>query len=78
VLKSHLIKCGFMKDYRCWNKHGEEGLKEAEMRDSYLKREVPTSVEEVHNDVNETDILGLIDNDIMYQVVIKFHNIAHK
>jgi hypothetical protein len=23
-----------MEDYRCWNKHGEEGLNEAEMRDS--------------------------------------------
>jgi hypothetical protein len=25
-----------MEDYRCWNKHGEEGLNEAEIRDSYL------------------------------------------
>jgi hypothetical protein len=24
VLRSHLIKHGFMEDYRCWNKHGEE------------------------------------------------------
>jgi hypothetical protein len=24
VLRSHLIKHIFMKDYRCWNKHGEE------------------------------------------------------
>jgi hypothetical protein len=24
VLRSHLIKQGFMEDYRCWNKHGEE------------------------------------------------------
>jgi hypothetical protein len=24
VLRSHLIKNGFMEDYRCWNKHGEE------------------------------------------------------
>jgi hypothetical protein len=36
VLGSHLIKHGFMDDYRCWNKHGDEGLNEAEMRDSYL------------------------------------------
>jgi hypothetical protein len=24
VLRSHLIKHGFIEDYRCWNKHGEE------------------------------------------------------
>jgi hypothetical protein len=24
VLMSHLINHGFMEDYRCWNKHGEE------------------------------------------------------
>jgi hypothetical protein len=24
VLKSHLIKHGFMEEYRSWNKHGEE------------------------------------------------------
>jgi hypothetical protein len=35
VLRSHLIKHGFMEDYRCWNKHGKEGLNEVEMRDSY-------------------------------------------
>jgi hypothetical protein len=46
VLRSHLIKHGFMENYRCWNKHGEEGLNEAEMRDSYLEREVPNGVEE--------------------------------
>jgi hypothetical protein len=40
-----------MKDYQCWNKRGEEELNEAEMRDSYAEREVPTSVEEDHNDV---------------------------
>jgi hypothetical protein len=63
---SHLIKHGFMEDYRCWNKHGEEGLKEAEMRDSYLEREVPTRVEEKHDDVNEVDILGFTDDDIKF------------
>jgi hypothetical protein len=52
VLMSHLIKHGFMKDYRCWGKHGEEGLNEVEMRDSYLEMEVPTSVKEDHDDVN--------------------------
>jgi hypothetical protein len=40
VLMSHLIKHGFMDDYRCWNKHGEEGHSEAEMRDSHMEREV--------------------------------------
>jgi hypothetical protein len=56
VLMSHLIKHGFIEDYRCWNKHGEEGLNEAEMRDSYLESEVPTGVEEDHDDLNKTDI----------------------
>jgi hypothetical protein len=63
-----LIKNRFMEDYRCWNKHGEEGLNEAEMRDSYLEREVHTVVEEEHNDVNEADILGFTDDDIEFQV----------
>jgi hypothetical protein len=37
MLGSHLINHGFMKNYRCWNKHGEEGLNEAEMSDSYME-----------------------------------------
>jgi hypothetical protein len=41
------------------------------MRDSYLDREVPTGVKEVHDDVNEVDILGFTDDDIEFQV----HNI---
>jgi hypothetical protein len=61
-----------MKDYRCWNKHGEEKFNEAEMRDSYLEREVPTGVEEDHdNDVNEQDISEFTDDDIEFQM----HNI---
>jgi hypothetical protein len=68
VLRSHLIKHRFMEDYRYWNKHGEEGLNEAEMRDSYVKREVPTGVEEDHDNVNEADILGFTDDDIEFQV----------
>jgi hypothetical protein len=72
VFRSHLIKHGFMEDYRCWNKHREEGLNEAEMRDSYLEREVPPGVEKDHDDdVNETGILGFTDDDIKFQV----HNI---
>jgi hypothetical protein len=71
VLKSHLIKHGFMEDYQCWNKYGEEGLNEVEMRDSYVEREVPTGVEEDHDNVNEIDILGFTDDDIVFQV----HNI---
>jgi hypothetical protein len=66
VLRSHLIKHGFMEGYRCWNKHVEEGLNEAEMRDSYLEREVPTGVEEDHDDVNEADILGFTNDDIEF------------
>jgi hypothetical protein len=68
VLRSHFIKHGFMQDYQCWNKHGEEGLKEAEMRDEYMEREIPTGVEEDHNDVNEADILWFTDDDIEFQV----------
>jgi hypothetical protein len=72
MLRLHLIKHGFMDDYQCWNKHGEEGLNEVEMRDSYLKREVPIDVEEDHDyDVNEPDILGFTDDDLEFQV----HNI---
>jgi hypothetical protein len=41
------------------------------MRDSYLEREVPTGVEEDHDDVNNADILGFTDDDIKFQV----HNI---
>jgi hypothetical protein len=71
VLKSHLIKRGFMEDYRCCNKHGEEGLHEAESRDSYVEREVHSVVEEEDDDVDEADILGLSNADIMEQVLIK-------
>jgi hypothetical protein len=46
VLRSHLIKHRFMEDYRCCNKHREEGLNEADRRDSYLERKVPTGVKE--------------------------------
>jgi hypothetical protein len=60
-----------MEDYQCWNKHGEEGINKEEMRDSYLEREVPTIIEEDHNDVNKADILGFTDDDIEFQV----HNI---
>jgi hypothetical protein len=68
VLRSHFIKHGFMEDYRCWNKHVEEGINEAEMRDSYLEGEVSTSVKEDHDDVNEAYILGFTDGDIEFQV----------
>jgi hypothetical protein len=68
VLRTHLINNGFMEDYRCWNKHGEQGLSEAEMRYSYLEREVPTGFEEDHDDVNEADIIGFTEDDIEFQV----------
>jgi hypothetical protein len=68
MLMSHLIKNGFMEDYRCWNKLGEEGLNEPEMRDSYLEREVPIDIEEDHDNVNKANILGFIDDDIEFQV----------
>jgi hypothetical protein len=71
MLMSHLIKHGFMDDYRCWNKHGEEGLNEAKIRDSYMRRKVPIGVEEDHDNVNEVVILGFTDDDIEFQV----HNI---
>jgi hypothetical protein len=38
---------------------------------SYLEREVPTSVKEDHDDVNEADILGFTDDNNEFQV----HNI---
>jgi hypothetical protein len=38
---------------------------------SSLEREVPTDVEEDHDDVNEVDILKFTDDDIEFQV----HNI---
>jgi hypothetical protein len=71
VLRSYLIKHGFIEDYRCWNQHGEEGLNEVEMRDSYLERKVSTGVKDHDDDVNGRDILGFIDEDIKFQV----HNI---
>jgi hypothetical protein len=71
MLRSHLIRHGFMEDYRYWNKHGEKELTEVEMRDSYLERKDPTGVEEDHDDVNEIDILGFTSNDTEFQV----HNI---
>jgi hypothetical protein len=55
-----------MEDYQCWNKHGEEGLNKAQMRDSYLEREVPTGFKEEHDNVNKADILELIDDDINF------------
>jgi hypothetical protein len=58
------MKHGFKEDYRCWNKHGEVELNEAEMRE-----EVPTDgVEEEDDDVNEADIVGLSDVNIVSQV----------
>jgi hypothetical protein len=66
MLMSYLIKHGFMEDYRCWNKYGEEGHSEVGMRDSYLEREIPTGVKEDHDDVNEIDILGFTDDDIEF------------
>jgi hypothetical protein len=60
-----------MEDYRCWNKHGEVGLNKAEMRDSYLEREVPSGVKDHDNDMNKLDILGFTDDDIEFEV----HNI---
>jgi hypothetical protein len=71
VLRSHLIKHEFMEDYRCWNKHGEEVLNKAEMRDSNMERKIPISVKEDHDYVNEVDILVFTNDDIEFQV----HNI---
>jgi hypothetical protein len=36
------------------------------MGDSYLEMEVPTGVEEEHDDVNGVDILCLTDDNIMF------------
>jgi hypothetical protein len=68
VFMSHLIKHEYMEDYQCWKKYGEDKLNEAEMSDLYLNKEVPTGVKEDHDDVNEAYILGLTDDDIVFQV----------
>jgi hypothetical protein len=36
------------------------------MMNSYMEREVPTGLEEDHDDVNETDILWFTNNDIKF------------
>jgi hypothetical protein len=36
------------------------------MRDSYMKREVPTGIDEDQDDVNEADILGFTDDNIEF------------
>jgi hypothetical protein len=36
------------------------------MRDLYLEREIPIGVKEDHDNVNEADILGFIDEDIKF------------
>jgi hypothetical protein len=36
------------------------------MTNSYLERKVPTGIEEEHDDMNEADILGLTDDDVMF------------
>jgi hypothetical protein len=36
------------------------------MMNSYLERKVPTDIEEEHDDMNEADILGLTDDDVMF------------
>jgi hypothetical protein len=41
------------------------------MGNLYLERDVPTGVEEDHDDVNKTNILRFTDDDIEFQV----HNI---
>jgi hypothetical protein len=41
------------------------------MRNSYLEREIPTGVEEDHDNVNGADILGFTDDNIEFYV----HNI---
>jgi hypothetical protein len=72
VLRSYLIKHGFIEYYRCWNKYGEERLNKIEIRDSYVERKVPTGVEEDHNDMNDVGTLGFTDDDIEFHV----HNIG--
>jgi hypothetical protein len=50
---------------------GGGGLNEVETMHSYVEREVPTDVEEEHDDVYEVDILELTDDNIEFYV----HNI---
>jgi hypothetical protein len=37
------------------------------MRDSYLEREVPADVKEEYDDVNKVDMLGMTDDNIVFQ-----------
>jgi hypothetical protein len=45
------------------------------MMDWYLEREVPNGVKEEQDDVNETDILGLTNDDIEFHIEFQVHNI---
>jgi hypothetical protein len=50
VLRSHLIKHGFMEDYRCWNKHEEEGLNDDDMNKPDILGFIDDDIEfQVHN-----------------------------
>jgi hypothetical protein len=67
VLRSHLIKHGFMEDYiKIGINMGSKELMKQRCEIHNLERKVPTGVEVEHDDVNEIDILGLIDDDIVF------------
>ena len=36
TVHAHLIIRGFMDVYRCWNKHGEEGVNDQVLQDSHM------------------------------------------
>jgi hypothetical protein len=36
TVHGHLIIRGFMDGYRCWNKHGEEGINDQDLQDSHM------------------------------------------
>jgi hypothetical protein len=48
------------------NMRRKDLMKLKKMRDSYLKRDVLTGVEEEYDNVNETNILGLTDDNIIF------------
>ncbi|CAD6342036.1 unnamed protein product [Miscanthus lutarioriparius] len=53
---AHLILRGFMDDYRCWNKHGEEGVNERDGEEGLHEtcaggnEEAPFGNEELYDD----------------------------
>jgi len=62
TVHAHLIIRGFMDDYPCWNKHGEEGVNNRDLQDSHT------------DDMNEKgkftlDLRGFVNIDLVRHVL---------